>query len=240
MLAIEDLHVRYGGIHAVQGVNLTIPRGKIVTLIGANGAGKSSTIRAVAGLVKGASGTMRYTREQGGKEEQLLGMPPENMVRRGISLCPEGRRILPHLTVEENLLLGAYARSDSDAVRRDVEKVYELFPRLRERLWQKGGTLSGGEQQMLAVGRSLMSSPDLIMLDEPSLGLAPLLVKEIFRIIVRINAQGKTVLLVEQNALAALSVAHYAYVLEVGRVVMEMPAKELLHNPKVREAYLGG
>jgi branched-chain amino acid transport system ATP-binding protein len=240
MLKIEDLHVTYGGIHAVQGVNITIPRGKIVTLIGANGAGKSSTIRAVAGLVKGASGKVLYTREDGGREEQLLGMPPENMVRRGISLCPEGRRILPHLTVEENLLLGAYARSDAEGIRRDMEKTYELFPRLRERLWQKGGTLSGGEQQMLAVGRSLMSSPDLVMLDEPSLGLAPLLVKEIFRIIVRINAAGKTVLLVEQNALAALSVAHYAYVLEVGRVVMEMPAQELLHTPKVREAYLGG
>ena len=240
MLRIEDLHVRYGGIHAVQGVNITIPRGKIVTLIGANGAGKSSSIRSVAGLVKGATGKIFYTRSNGGKEEQLLGMPPENMVRRGISLCPEGRRILPHLTVEENLLLGAYARSDAEAIRADMEKVYELFPRLRERLWQKGGTLSGGEQQMLAVGRSLMSSPDLVMLDEPSLGLAPLLVKEIFRIIVRINQEGKTVLLVEQNALAALSVAHYAYVLEVGRVVMEMPAKELLHNPKVREAYLGG
>lgn len=233
MLRIEDLHVRYGGIHAVQGVNLSIPRG-------ANGAGKSSAIRSIAGLVKGASGRMLYTREEGGREEQLLGMPPENMVRRGISLCPEGRRILPRLTVEENLLLGAYAQSGARAIRADVEMVYDLFPRLRERLWQKGGTLSGGEQQMLAVGRSLMSSPDFIMLDEPSLGLASLLVKEIFRIIVQINARGKTVLLVEQNALAALSVAHYAYVLEVGRVVMEMPAKELLHNPKVREAYLGG
>ncbi len=240
MLRIENLHVAYGGIHAVQGVDMTIPRGKIVTLIGANGAGKSSAIRAVAGLVKGASGKIWHAREEGGGAEQILGLPPEDMVRRGISLCPEGRRILPHLTVEENLLLGAYARSDRDGIARDLEKSYELFPRLRERLWQKGGTLSGGEQQMLAVARSLMSSPDLVMLDEPSLGLAPLLVKEIFRIIVRINAAGKTVLLVEQNALAALSVAHYAYVLEVGRVVMEMPASELLHNPKVREAYLGG
>ncbi|MCD8140072.1 MAG: ABC transporter ATP-binding protein [Planctomycetaceae bacterium] len=240
MLKIEDLHVHYGGIHAVQGVNITIPRGKIVTLIGANGAGKSSTIRAVAGLCAGSRGRVVYTRRDGGREEQILGMPPENMVRRGISLCPEGRRILPHLTVEENLLLGAYARTDKDGIAEDIRRVYELFPRLEERLWQKGGTLSGGEQQMLAVGRSLMSSPDLVMLDEPSLGLAPLLVKEIFKIIVRINSLGKTVLLVEQNALAALSVAHYGYVLEVGRVVMEMPAQELLHNPKVREAYLGG
>jgi branched-chain amino acid transport system ATP-binding protein len=240
MLKIEDLHVHYGGIHAVQGVNIVIPRGKIVTLIGANGAGKSSTIRAVAGLCSGSRGRVLYTRREGGKPEQILGMPPENMVRRGISLCPEGRRILPHLTVEENMRLGAYARDDKDGIAGDMAKVYELFPRLHERHWQKGGTLSGGEQQMLAVGRSIMSAPDLIMLDEPSLGLAPLLVKEIFRIIVRINSLGKTVLLVEQNALAALSVAHYAYVLEVGRVAMEMPAGELLHNPRVREVYLGG
>lgn len=240
MLKIEDLHVHYGGIHAVQGVNIAIPRGKIVTLIGANGAGKSSAIRAVAGLCSGAKGNIVYRRHESDAPVQLLGTPPENMVRRGISLCPEGRRILPQLTVEENLYLGAYARDDAEGVAADLARVYELFPRLQERLWQKGGTLSGGEQQMLAVGRSLMSSPDLLMLDEPSLGLAPLLVKEIFRIIVRINKMGCTVLLVEQNALAALSVAHYAYVFEVGRVVMEMPAKELLDNPKVREAYLGG
>jgi branched-chain amino acid transport system ATP-binding protein len=240
MLTIEDLHVRYGGIHAVQGVSITIPRGRIVTLIGANGAGKSSAIRAVAGLARGASGKVLYRRTEGGREEQLLGMPPENMVRRGISLCPEGRRILPQLTVEENLRLGAYARDDDDGIAADLEGCYELFPRLRERKWQKGGTLSGGEQQMLAVARSLMSGPDLLMLDEPSLGLAPLLVKEIFRTIVRINAAGRTILLVEQNALAALSVAHYGYVLEVGRAVMAAPAKELLNNPRVRAAYLGG
>ncbi len=240
MLKIEDLHVHYGGIHAVQGVNIAIPRGKIVTLIGANGAGKSSAIRAVAGLCAGAKGRVFHRRREEDAPEQLLGMPPENMVRRGIALCPEGRRILPHLTVEENLKLGAYIRDDAEGIARDLQNVYDLFPRLRERSWQKGGTLSGGEQQMLAVGRALMSSPDLVMLDEPSLGLAPLLVKEIFRIIVKINAAGRTVLLVEQNALAALSVAHYAYVLEVGRVVMAMPAKELMNNPKVREAYLGG
>ncbi len=240
MLKIEDLHVRYGGIHAVQGVNIHIPRGKIVTLIGANGAGKSSTIRAVAGLVRGTQGRILYRRREDAPAEQLLGMPPENMVRRGIALCPEGRRILPHLTVEENLQLGAYIRKDQDGIEQDLLKVYDLFPRLKERLWQKGGTLSGGEQQMLAVGRALMSSPDLVMLDEPSLGLAPLLVKDIFRIITRINQAGKTVLLVEQNALAALSVAHYGYVLEVGRVVMEMEARLLLDNPKVRAAYLGG
>ncbi len=240
MLRIEGLHVRYGGIHAVQGVDIHIPHGKIVTLIGANGAGKSSTIRAVAGLTRNTRGKVIYRRNETAEPVQLLGKQPESMVRRGISLCPEGRRILPHLTVEENLRLGAYVRQDKAGVEEDFRMVYELFPRLRERAWQKGGTLSGGEQQMLAVGRALMSRPDLLMLDEPSLGLAPLLVKDIFKIIVRINEAGKTVLLVEQNALAALSVAHYGYVLEVGRVVMEMPAGELLNNPKVREAYLGG
>lgn len=170
----------------------------------------------------------------------LMGHKPEDMVRHGISLSPEGRRILPHLTVEENLRLGAYIRSDREGIREDLEKVYDLFPRLRERLWQKGGTLSGGEQQMLAVGRALMSRPTMVMLDEPSLGLAPLLVQEIFRIIRRINEIGMTVLLVEQNAYAALNVAHYAYILEVGRVVLEGPGQELLENPKVKEAYLGG
>lgn len=240
MLTIENLHVRYGGIHAVQGVSIAIPRGRIVTLIGANGAGKSSAIRAVAGLIRNAEGRVLYRRRESDAPEQILGMRPENMVRRGISLCPEGRRILPHLTVEENLRLGAYARDDADGVLTDMKRAYALFPRLLERKWQKGGTLSGGEQQMLAVARSLMSGADLLMLDEPSLGLAPLLVKEIFRIILRINREGKTILLVEQNALAALSVAHYGYVLEVGRVVMEMPAKQLLNNPKVRAAYLGG
>ena len=240
MLKIENLHVRYGGIHAVQGVNISIPRGKIVTLIGANGAGKSSAIRAVAGLIRNARGKVLYRREEGDEPSQILGKPPESMVRRGISLCPEGRRILPHLTVEENLRLGAYARKDREGVEADFRMVYELFPRLMERAWQKGGTLSGGEQQMLAVARALMSRPELLMLDEPSLGLGPLLVKDIFKTIIRINEAGRTVLLVEQNALAALSIAHFGYVLEVGRVVMEMPAKDLLNSPKVREAYLGG
>ena len=243
MLEIKDLHVHYGGIHAVQGVNMRIPKGQIVTLIGANGAGKSSVIRAVSGLVRQASGEVLYTPAKEGEKgapRNILGRPPEDMVRLGISMSPEGRRILPQLTVAENLALGAYIRNDKAGVAEDMDKVYTLFPRLRERAWQKGGTLSGGEQQMLAVGRALMSQPDLIMLDEPSLGLAPLLVREIFDIILRINAQGKTVLLVEQNALAALSIAHYAYVLEVGRVVAEAPGKELLSDPKVKEAYLGG
>ena len=240
MLEIRNLHVRYGGIQAVQGVSLRIARGSIVTLIGANGAGKSSIIRSIAGLNKTVEGDILLTRREGDVPVSLMGLKPEEMVRRGISLSPEGRRILPHLSVEENLLLGAYSRSDSAGIARDMAWVYELFPRLKERSWQKGGTLSGGEQQMLAVGRALMSQPDLLMLDEPSLGLAPLLVREIFAIIRRINAEGKTVLLVEQNAFAALSVANYAYILEVGRVVLEGSGRELLANPKVKEAYLGG
>ena len=240
MLEIRDLHVRYGGIQAVQGVSLKIPRGSIVTLIGANGAGKSSIIRSIAGLNKNVTGEILLTRHEGDAPASLMGLKPEDMVRRGISLSPEGRRILPHLTVEESLMLGAYSRSDRKEIADDIEWVYTLFPRLKERNWQKGGTLSGGEQQMLAVGRALMSRPDLLMLDEPSLGLAPLLVREIFEIIRRINADGKTVLLVEQNAYAALSVAHYAYILEVGRVVLEGPGKQLLEDPKVKDAYLGG
>ncbi len=240
MLEIKDIHVRYGGIQAVQGVSLSIPHGSIVTLIGANGAGKSSIIRSVAGLNKTISGEILFRRHAGEAQVSLMGLRPEDMVRRGIALSPEGRRILPHLTVEENLLLGAYSRDDRDGIASDMEWVYSLFPRLRERSWQKGGTLSGGEQQMLAVGRALMSRPDLLMLDEPSLGLAPLLVREIFGIIRKINEDGKTVLLVEQNAYAALSVANYAYILEVGRVVLEGPGRELLEDPKVKEAYLGG
>lgn len=240
MLEIKDLYVRYGGIEAVQGVSMSIPHGTIVTLIGANGAGKSSIIRTVAGLNKTVRGEIQYRRHVGEAPISLMGLKPEEMVRYGISLSPEGRRILPHLTVAENLMLGAYARKDKDGIASDMEWVYSLFPRLKERTWQKGGTLSGGEQQMLAVGRALMSRPDLLMLDEPSLGLAPLLVKEIFAIIQRINADGKTVLLVEQNAFAALSIANYAYILEVGRVTLSGPGAELLENPKVKEAYLGG
>ena len=240
MLKIRDLYVRYGGIEAVQGVSLDIKRGSIVTLVGANGAGKSSIIRSIAGLNKSISGEISLTRKEGDEPVSLIGLKPAEMVRRGISLSPEGRRILPHLTVVENLRLGAYSRTDKDGINEDIERVYALFPRLKERHWQKGGTLSGGEQQMLAVGRALMSRPDMIMLDEPSLGLAPLLVKEIFNIIRRINEDGMTVLLVEQNAFAALSVAHYAYILEVGRVVLEGTGQELLENPKVKEAYLGG
>ncbi len=240
MLEIQDLKVRYGGIEAVQGVDLQIPRGSIVTLIGANGAGKSSIIRSIAGLNKNISGQINFKRHEDSPSTSLVGLPPEDMVRHGISLSPEGRRILPHLTVEENLMLGAYSRNDKEGIAEDISWIYSLFPRLSERSWQKGGTLSGGEQQMLAVGRALMSRPDLLMLDEPSLGLAPLLVKEIFNIILRINADGKTVLLVEQNAFAALSIAHHAYILEVGRIVLKGTGQELLADPKVKEAYLGG
>jgi branched-chain amino acid transport system ATP-binding protein len=239
MLKIEDLNVYYGAIHAVKGISLSIPRGSIVTLIGANGAGKSSTIRSVAGLVRNVKGKILYTPPEG-EAVNLVGKAPEEMVKLGIAMSPEGRRILPHLTVEENLQLGAYTRTDKDGVERDRDHVFELFPRLRERSWQKGGTLSGGEQQMLAVGRALMSQPHLMMLDEPSLGLAPLLVKEVFEIIAEINSRGKTVLLVEQNAFAALKIASYAYILEVGSIVLEGKGEELLKDSRVKEAYLGG
>jgi branched-chain amino acid transport system ATP-binding protein len=234
MLRIEDLHVHYGGIHAIKGISIEVPQGKIVTLIGANGAGKSSTLRAIAGLVRQKKGRILY------KEEDILHRSPEHIVRAGIAMVPEGRRIFPQLSVEENLKLGAYARTDAAGIRSDMDWVFELFPRLRERAWQKGGTLSGGEQQMLALGRALMSRPELIMMDEPSLGLAPLLVREVFEIIAAINGEGKTVLLVEQNAYAALKIAHYAYVLEVGSVVLEGTGEQLIADPRVREAYLGG
>lgn len=239
MLEIRGLNVWYGGIHAVRGVNLSIRRGEIVTLIGANGAGKSSTIRAIAGLVKGCKGSIEYQKSDGATV-QLAGKPPEVMVKLGIALSPEGRRILPHLTVEENLLLGAYTRADKQEIAESMAYGYSLFPRLRERRAQKGGTLSGGEQQMLAVARAMMSRPDLLMLDEPSLGLAPILVEEVFQIIQTINREGRTVLLVEQNAFAALKIAHKAYVLETGAITLEGNGAELLENPRVKEAYLGG
>jgi len=234
MLKIEDLHVYYGGIHALKGLSLEVADGQIVTLIGANGAGKSSTLRSISGLVKNKKGKILF------EGRDILGKNPETLVSAGIAMCPEGRRILPHLTVMENLMLGAYIRNDSPGIAKDLDWVFELFPRLKERTWQKGGTLSGGEQQMLALGRALMSRPKLLMLDEPSLGLAPLLVKEVFEIIRTINAEGKTVLLVEQNAFAALKVANYAYVLEVGEIVLEGTGENLIQDPKVKEAYLGG
>lgn len=240
MLKVEKLNVNYGAIHAVRDVSLTINKGEIVTLIGANGAGKSSVIRAIMGLVKCRAEEMTYTSPRDNRQVSIQGQPAENHVKLGIALSPEGRRILPQLTVEENLSLGAYTRNDAQGIADDMEYVYSLFPRLKERHRQKGSTLSGGEQQMLAVGRALMSRPDLLMLDEPSLGLAPILVDEVFGIIREINAQGRTILLVEQNAFAALKVAHKAYVLEVGAVGLSGTGAELLNNPKVRAAYLGG
>lgn len=234
ILEIKDLHVNYGAIKAVQGISMSIKKGSIVTLIGANGAGKSSIVRSIAGLNKSVSGEILY------KSEEILGNQPEEILKKGIALSPEGRRIMPHLTVLENLELGAYIRTDKDGIKRDIEWIFDLFPRLRERSKQLGGTMSGGEQQMLAVGRALMSNPELVMLDEPSLGLAPILVQEIFSIIRKINEMGKTVLLIEQNAYAALSVADYAYILEVGKIILEGEGKVMLKDPRVKEAYLGG
>jgi len=233
MLTVKDLHVYYGGIHAIKGISIEVPQGVIVTLIGANGAGKSSTLRSIAGLVRQKNGIISYN------DEDISRLSPEKIVEKGIVLVPEGRKIFPNLTVMENLMLGAYLRKDEEGIKRDLEWVFELFPRLKERTWQKGGTLSGGEQQMLALGRALMGNPQLVMMDEPSLGLAPILVKEVFDIIKEINAQGKTILLVEQNAFAALNIAHYAYVLEVGQIVLKGPGEELIKNPQVRGAYLG-
>jgi len=233
MLKIKDLHVHYGGIHALTGVSIEIPQNKIVTLIGANGAGKSSTLKSIMGLAKASNGSIKFN------GEEITGRPTTQIVSKGIVLVPEGRRIFPNMTVEENLFLGAYTRKDKVGISKDLNWVYELFPRLKERLWQKGGTLSGGEQQMLAVARGLMSKPKLMMMDEPSLGLAPLIVKDIFNIIKEIHKNGVTILLIEQNAKAALEVADYGYVLETGSIVLEGPGKELLSNDDVKKAYLG-
>jgi len=233
VLEIKDLHVYYGGIHALKGVSLFVPEGKIVTLIGANGAGKTTTLKAVCALVRPAGGEITFL------GRSLLGLKTPNIIRQGITLAPEGRRVFPNLTVRENLILGAYARRDAAGIRSDMEWVYSLFPRLKERERQLAGTLSGGEQQMLAVGRALMSRPRLLMLDEPSLGLAPLLVQEILGIIRRINAEGKTILLIEQNARAALELADYGYVLETGKVVLSGTGRDLLADDRVRRAYLG-
>ena len=233
MLKIDNLSVHYGGIHALQGINLEVADGKIVTLIGANGAGKSTTLKAIVGLVKASGGSVSWN------GQTLTGKPVKDIVEKGVVLVPEGRRIFPNLTVDENLALGAFARNDKADIAADREKVFGLFPRLKERMKQKGGTLSGGEQQMLAVARALMTRPALLMMDEPSLGLAPLIVKMIFDIVRQINKTGTTVLLVEQNAKAALEVADYAYVLETGRITLQGPGRELLADDKVRSAYLG-
>ena len=233
MLKVRDLVVAYGGIEALKGISIDVPEGQIVTLIGANGAGKSTLLRIIMGLEKPRSGSVEYN------EENLKGLNSQHIVTRGITLVPEGRRVFPNLTVLENLRIGAYLRKDEDGILKDIQRIYELFPRLEERNWQMAGTLSGGEQQMLALGRALMCRPKLIMMDEPSLGLAPLVIKEIFNIIRRINESGTTVLLVEQNANMALKVAHHAYVLETGRIKMEGSGKELLENEEIKEAYLG-
>ena len=233
MLKIKDLHVSYGGIKALRGVDLEVPDGKIVTLIGANGAGKSTTLRTISGLVKAEGGSITYD----GKE--LLGLSINKILEQGIAQSPEGRRVFPNLTVLENLKIGAYLRKDRDGIEKDVRWIYELFPRLEERHWQPAGTLSGGEQQMLAVGRALMSRPKLLMMDEPSLGLAPLVVQGIFDIIRTINRQGVTVLLIEQNANMALKIADYAYVLETGCITKSGTGAALLADESIKEAYLG-
>ena len=234
MLKIDNLHVYYGAIHAIKGIGLEVNQGEIVTLIGANGAGKSTTLRTISGLLKPREGTISF------EGESIGGVPAHEIVKRGISQVPEGRRIFADMTVMENLDLGAFTRSDKDGIKADLKTVFERFPRLEERKEQLAGTLSGGEQQMLAMGRALMSRPRLLLLDEPSMGLAPLLIREIFSIIVDINKTGTTVLLVEQNANMALSIAHRAYVLETGRITLSGAAKELAASEEVRKAYLGG
>ena len=233
MLKIENLQVAYGGIQALRGISLEVPDGKIVTLIGANGAGKSTTLRTISGLVKASGGSITYD------GTELLGMPINKILEAGIAQVPEGRRVFANLTVLENLKAGAYLRRDKDGIEKDIQWVYELFPRLQERSWQLAGTLSGGEQQMLAVGRGLMSRPKVLMMDEPSLGLAPLVVQGIFDIIREINKQGVTILLIEQNANMALKIADLAYVLETGWITMTGTGAELLADESVKEAYLG-
>ena len=233
MLKINDLHVSYGGIRALRGISLEVPDGKIVTLIGANGAGKSTMLRTITGLVKAQSGSIQWD------GQELLGQSIDKIVNLGIAMSPEGRRVFADLSVLENLKIGAYLRKDKAEIEKDIQWVYQLFPRLQERSWQMAGTLSGGEQQMLAVGRALMSRPKLLLLDEPSLGLAPLVVQDIFTIVQEINKQGMTVLLIEQNANMALKIADLAYVLETGNITMSGTGAELLADEKVKEAYLG-
>ena len=233
MLKVENLVVSYGGIEALKSISLDVPEGKIVTLIGANGAGKSTLLRSIIGLVKPAEGKITY------EEKDITGLNSQKIVETGITLVPEGRRVFPNLTVLENLKIGAYLRNDKEGIEKDIRWIYDLFPRLEERSWQMAGTLSGGEQQMLAVGRALMSRPKVLMMDEPSLGLAPLVIKDIFKIIQEINNQGMTILLIEQNANMALKIADIAYVLETGRITMTGTGKELLENPEIKAAYLG-
>ncbi|MBR5230450.1 MAG: ABC transporter ATP-binding protein [Firmicutes bacterium] len=233
MLTIKGLNVHYGGIHALRGIDLEVADGQIISLIGANGAGKSTTLKSIMGLVSKTSGTIEWN------GTDITSIPTRQVVKHGIVLCPEGRRVFPDLTVEENLRIGAYLRNDKDGIHKDKEWVYELFPRMKEREWQLAGTLSGGEQQMLAVGRALMSRPKLLMLDEPSLGLAPLVIKDIFAIIKQIKEAGVNVLLIEQNAKAALEISDFAYVMETGKITMSGAGKELMNDERVKKAYLG-
>ncbi len=231
MLKVENLKINYGGIEAVKGISFSVPDRSVVTLIGANGAGKSSTLRTIAGLVKASHGSIQFD------GEDITTLPAAKRVKKGIVLCPEGRRVFPDMTVLENIKIGAYLRKDD--LSSDIERVYSLFPRLKERHWQLAGTLSGGEQQMLAVARSLMSQPKIMMLDEPSLGLAPIIVQEIFEILKKINEEGTTILLIEQNANMALKIADQAYVMETGRIAMEGSGESLLRNDEIQSAYLG-
>lgn len=233
LLEVENLNVYYGAIHALQGVSFQVDEGEIVTLIGANGAGKSTTLRTISGLLRPRTGSIKF------RDNEISTTPAEQIVSLGISQVPEGRKIFAPLTVRENLMMGAYTRKDKNEIEQSMKSVFTSFPRLKERSEQLGGTLSGGEQQMLATGRGLMSKPSLLLLDEPSMGLSPILVEEIFRIIQEINKQGTTILLVEQNALMALSISHRAYVLETGRIVLSGNAKEVADNPQVKSAYLG-
>ena len=234
LLKIEDLHTNYGAIHALKGISLEVNEGEIVCLIGSNGAGKTTLVNSIVGIVKSSSGTITFD----GKD--ITHVPAHAMTKEGIGISPEGREVFPELTVEENLRIGAFVVKDENKIKESYERVYELFPRLKERITQQAGTLSGGEQQMLAMGRALMAKPKLLLLDEPSMGLAPILVKEIFNIIEEINKAGTTVLLVEQNAKMALSIAHRAYVLETGKVVMSGTGEELAKSSDVQKAYLGG
>ena len=234
MLEVTDLCVNYGGIKALKGISFSVEEGQICTLIGANGAGKSTALRAISGLVPVKSGSIRF------KDQEIAGLDTQKVVEKGVVLVPEGRRVFDNLTVLENLKIGAYLRKDSAAIARDIDYVYSLFPRLKERHWQSAGTLSGGEQQMLAVGRAMMAKPKLLMMDEPSLGLAPLIVKGIFEIITRLSREsGTTILLIEQNAAAALKAADYGYVIETGEIKIEGAGEQLLNDPRVQEAYLG-
>ena len=233
LLEVQDMHSYYGSIHALRGVSLTVEEGEVVTLIGSNGAGKTTTLRSINGVLPARQGKVVF------EGEEIQAVPAHDMIKKGIAQSPEGRKIFPRMTVRENLEMGAYHRNDRDGIQRDMDRVFELFPRLQERIKQEAGTMSGGEQQMLAIGRALMSSPKLLLLDEPSMGLAPVLVERIFDIIKEINKQGTTILLVEQNANVALEIATRGYVLESGSIVNAAPAEKLRQDPKVREAYLG-